>query len=299
VTDNQATVIRTSRRWVVLLDNQGKQLEAKSSTKALEVTVGDLVTYTQEDSDLVIQQILPRKNTLERRNTVRSKVFATNVDRLYIVSCVGEMFNTAFIDRALVSATDQDIPVTIIINKIDQDEPIATEVEAYQKLNIPIIFTSVKNNSGIDQLHKSLQNSNDRIVAFCGLSGVGKSSLLNTLIPGSKRDVGEVSERRVVGKQTTTQAEAFAYQRKELADLQIIDLPGFSQFGMVHVPLERLNHAFSEFIESVYDCEFTNCSHNEELVCGVKKRVATGEIAQFRYQSYLEIRHEIECARSY
>ena len=294
-----ATVIKTSRRWVVLLDAEGVQIQARSSTKALEVTVGDRVRYSEEDCDLVIQEILPRRNQLERKNETRSKIFAANVDHLYIVSSVGSLFNTAFIDRALISASDQDIPATLIINKSDLSNTLPDEADCYQKLGVQLLMTSTKTEAGITELKQLLNQPRDHLVVFCGLSGVGKSSLLNVLIPGSKRDVGDLSHRRTIGKQTTTQAEAFPYLREPLDVLHIVDLPGFSQFGMIHVQLNRLAQAFPEFAEAASQCEFTNCAHRDEVQCGIKQKVASGEIASFRYQSYLEIRHEIECARSY
>lgn len=294
-----AMVIRASRRWVTLRDAQGQVLEARSSTRALDATVGDQVICEQSDSDLVIKEIEPRRNQLERKNLARSKVFAANVDHLYIVTSVGPLFNTAFIDRALVAAADQEIPATLLLNKIDSDEEIPAEVAYYESISLNILKTSVRRGDGIEQLRKNLESESANLIVFCGLSGVGKSSLLNTLVPESKRDTGSVSERTGQGKQTTTQAEAFPFERPGTQDLLIVDLPGFSQFGMIHIPADRLPLAYPEFLSVRHECAFADCSHIDEPVCGVKARLERGEIDPFRYQSYLEIRDEIKCARSY
>ncbi len=221
------------------------------------------------------------------------------MDYLYIVTCAGALFNTAFIDRALISAADQSIPVALIFNKIDIEQPPPPELDYYRRIGVEVLPTSVRTGAGVEQLKDALSKSDYSLVVFCGLSGVGKSSLLNAIVPESRRDVAAVSERTGQGKQTTTQAEAFPLKRGGRRDLQIVDLPGFSKFGMLHIELSELNRVFPEFREAAQECDFTDCSHREEPNCGVKKRLALGLIEQFRYKTYLEIRDEIERARSY
>lgn len=282
-----------------MLDEHGAPIEARSSAKAIDVTVGDRVSYYRGDNDFIIQEILPRTNQLQRQNAERIKVFAANVDHLYIVTCAGALFNTSFIDRALISAAEQSIPSTLIVNKIDQEESVSKELEYYQQIGEKVHFTSARTGNGISELRNALISSEMKLVVFCGLSGVGKSSLLNALCPESNRDVGAVSARTGQGKQTTTQSEAFPLYRAEGPPLQIVDLPGFSKFGMVHIGLTDLNRVFPEFTEASSACDFTDCSHREEPNCEVKRRITLGLIERFRYKTYLEIRDEIERARSY
>lgn len=293
-----ASVIRSTRRWVTLKTDQGLILEARSASKAADLTVGDRVIYEYQDSDHVVIEILPRKNCLERKNEIRSKIFAANIDHLYIISAVGALFNPTFIDRALVVAAEQNIAATLVINKMDMASESQSPWLIYSNIGITIIETSVKNGLGIAELTESVLAPDNYWVVLCGFSGVGKSSILNQLIPGGRRKIGELSESGQ-GKQTTTQAEAFVLERPSAVDLQLIDLPGFSQFGLAHISSQYLASYFPEFIEPSQHCNFTNCSHREEPICGVKEALKQGLIEFSRYQSYREIHDEIEYARSY
>ena len=293
-----ASVIRFSRRWVTLRSADGQVLEARSSSKAVDLTVGDHVVYEKQDSDYVVLEILPRRNQLERKNEVRSRIFAANIDHLYIISAVGSLFSSTFIDRALVVAADQQIDTTLVINKVDTPATIPTPWALYQNVGIEIIETSVKSGQGMQDLVKSVLAPNNNWIVLCGFSGVGKSSILNQLIPGSRRKIGDLSESGQ-GKQTTSQAEAFLLERPGSSPLQLIDLPGFSQFGLAHISKQHLSSYFPEFTEPARHCDFLDCSHREEPVCGVKEALNQGLIEISRYQSYREIHHEIECAHSY
>lgn len=293
-----ASVIRSSRRWVTLRTDDGQVLEARSSSKAVDLTVGDRVVYEKQDSDYVVTEILPRRNCLERKNETRSRIFAANVDHLYIISAVGSLFSPTFIDRALVVAAEQNINATLVINKIDMLDDDFSPWQLYHNIGLAIIETSVKNGRGMQDLVQSVLSQDNNWIVLCGFSGVGKSSILNQLIPGSRRKIGELSESGQ-GKQTTSQAEAFSLERLGSNPLQLIDLPGFSQFGLAHISKQHLSSYFPEFTEPARHCDFLDCSHREEPVCGVKEALNQGLIELSRYQSYREIHHEIECAQSY
>jgi ribosome biogenesis GTPase len=274
-------------------------LEARSSSKAVDLTVGDRVIYEKQDSDYVALEILPRRNQLERKNEVRSRIFAANIDHLYIITAVGSLFSTTFIDRALVVAAEQQINTTLVINKVDvQEVSASTPWAIYRNIGISIIETSVKSGQGIEELIKSVLTPDNNWIVLCGFSGVGKSSILNQLIPGSRRKTGDLSESGQ-GKQTTSQAEAFLLERPGALPLQLVDLPGFSQFGLAHISKQHLSSYFPEFTEPARHCDFLDCSHREEPICGVKEALKQGLIEISRYQSYREIHHEIECAHRY
>lgn len=296
----EATVTTVSRRWIQILTPDLKALEARTSTKALDITVGDTVRYQALESDNVIDTVVPRKNELRRVSGPRSKTFAANVDLLIIVAGVGPLFNHGFIDRALVSAAIQSIPALLVVNKCDlPHEEINSAIDYYGSLCQGALRTSVKESRGLDPIIELLQSPELGIVALCGLSGVGKSSILNHLIPQAERATGQVSDRTGQGRQTTSQSVAYPYRRSGIAPLLVIDLPGFQQFGLTHLTPREVSDAFPEFLAAQPECQYNDCLHLNEPVCGVQARLKDNRILASRYESYREILKDIEAARPY
>ncbi len=291
-------VVRATRRWVTVQTESLGIIEARSSQSAIDLTVGDDVQFSLEGDDYIVHQMLPRRNQLERKSGNRSKVFAANIDALYVVAAPGALFNRDFIDRALIVAEQQQIPVTLIVNKIDLAPETPYPWSCYRIIGYPVIEVSVKYQRDLDILRATIIGEESQWIVLCGLSGVGKSSLLNWLVPGSSQRTDEVSAIGQ-GKQTTTQPEAFALELTERAPLYIVDLPGFSQFGIDHIQPDELSKLFPEFRSHSIRCDFDNCSHVKELRCGIKKGVEEGTIDQLRYESYCKFRYELDRAQPY
>ena len=249
---------------------------------------------------MVVDNVLPSKNCLSRSYREETIRIAANLDRLFIVAAASPLFNTTFIDRVITVATLEGIDFTLVVNKSDRElESIRSLISIYERLHLPLLYTSALQGAGFDQLEESLTDESLSIAAFTGISGVGKTSIISRLLPHTTLRVGEVSIRTGQGKQTTTQPEALVYHRAGKHPLLLVDLPGIQNFGVSHLDSTAVAGAFVEFQEVRGQCEFSNCAHRAELHCGVRDAMNRGTIAASRYDSYLRIVEEIEAARPY
>jgi len=257
------------------------------------VAVGDWVEIEIVDSQTgVIFNICERTNYLVRKASNLSKqsqVIAANLDRaLLVVTLIFPETSMEFIDRFLASAEAYRIPVTIILNKTDlyQDTLAAliTELhEIYEPIGYQVIETSVPQNKNLDKLKDVLLN---KVCVLAGNSGVGKSTLINSIFPGLQLKTGEISDYHMKGKHTTTFAEMIELPE---GGGYIIDTPGIKGFGMVHMDKEEIYHFFPEIFKYASSCQYYNCLHMEEPKCAVKKAVEDGNIFASRYYSYQSI----------
>lgn len=296
------TVIRnTGSHYVVELD-EGKEIcckikgnfRIKGIRTTNPVAVGDRVTVGDPapDGTAFITAIEPRKNYIIRRASNLSKeshIIAANIDQaLLVVTLVDPPTATTFIDRFLATAEAYSIPAIIAINKIDlltdaDDIELMDAVSyLYRSIGYEVFALSAKTGEGLDLLKEHLS---DKVTLFSGNSGVGKSSLINDLIPGLDLKTAEISIAHGTGMHTTTFSEMF-----HLPDGgSIIDTPGVRGFGTVDFERNEVAHYFPEIFEKSSDCRFNNCTHTCEPGCAVIRAVEDSEIAASRYASYLSI----------
>jgi len=297
---NLGLVITATRRSVVLLTPRGETIKGRLSTHARDITVGDYVAYSVERGDAFISSIAPEKNCLARAYREKQKKLAANLDRIFIVTAAVPLFNEIFVDRIIAVATREEIPCTLIVNKTDLDlTDTLPLVETYEHLAIPVLYTSARLGDGMASVEAALADPSLHIVALTGVSGVGKTSLLNHLVPEAESRTAEVSHRTGQGKQTTSQSRGYRYLRSGAEPLLIIDLPGIQKFGVTHLTKKEAAAAFIEFRERSLECRYGDCSHTAEEECAVKDGVDSGAIALSRYVSYLDMIDEIESAREY
>lgn len=262
------------------------------------MAVGDEVVFElEEDKDTgVIKEILPRKNYIIRKSinlSKRSHILAANIDHVYlIVTLVAPQTQTGFIDRFLVTAEAYHIPVTILFNKVD--------LYAEEDMDILEDFMSIYRNAGYRCLTISAKQENsvaflrDEIkgkkVMFGGHSGVGKSTLINSIDSNLDLKVGEISSYHLSGQHTTTFAEMFELQ----SGGYIIDTPGIRAFGLIDFDKAELSHYFPEMRKALHECKFNNCQHLNEPQCAVKDAVEEGKISAERYYNYVKMMEEDE-----
>lgn len=260
------------------------------------VAVGDHVMAVRASDDIwYITEILPRRNYIIRRASNLSKeshILAANIDKaLLVVTLKDPAVPLTFIDRFLATAEAYRIPAGLIINKCDTWDEEDTELgEAikylYDSLGYPTMIVSAATGFGIEILRESTA---DNISLLAGNSGVGKSSLINTLIPDANLRTGAISELYHTGTHTTTFSE--------MLDLpyggEIIDIPGVRSFGTIDFTAEDAGHFFPEIFKASHDCRYGDCRHTGEPGCAVKEAVAEHRIAESRYASYLSILEEV------
>ena len=241
--------------------------------------VGDRVSCAElENGSGRIDRVLERRNWF-----VRPAV--ANIDALvFVASNVNPVTDPFLVDRVSVIAQEADCELIVCVNKTDLDSGLALR-RIYQTAGFPVVSTSAATGEGIDELRGLLTG---KISAFTGNSGVGKSSLLNQLLPGASLPTAEVSEKLGRGKHTTRHVELFQLQE----DTYIADTPGFASFElemMKPIPKENLQYDFREFDEHLGKCRFLDCSHRQEPGCAVRAAVERGEIGESRYRSYLRL----------
>ncbi|MCK8817813.1 ribosome small subunit-dependent GTPase A [Natroniella sulfidigena] len=249
-----------------------------------DVVTGDLVKFDLlDDGSGVVEERLERKNSLFR------PVIA-NIDQVIITFAILEPdLDFKLLDRLLVLAEVADLEVTICINKVELAslEVAKKRLLPYQKVGYRVIYTSVKEELGLNALKEVLK---DNVSVFAGPSGVGKSSLLNAIQPGLELKVGEVSQRIKRGRHTTRHVELLSLDNQGW----VADTPGFSSLDLSFITTEKLQYFFPEFINYLGQCKFSPCSHSHEPQCAVKEAVAVEEIATHRYQNYLQFLEEVE-----
>ena len=266
------------------------------------IAAGDRVELTassdtnSQDSKISysIQSILPRKNYIVRKSTNLSKqmqIIAANVDHAYLlVTLKSPVTQIGFIDRFLVSAEAFRIPTTLLFNKIDlfgaEEERLFTELSAiYTSLGYTCHRICAENEAQISFLRKELK---EKQVMISGNSGVGKTTLVNSLDPTLTLRTGEISKVHEQGKHTTT----FAEMHSLASGGYIIDTPGIRAFGVIDLEKEHMAHYFPEMRNLIGACRFHNCLHLNEPNCAVKAAVEKDEISFSRYQSYLDLMYE-------
>jgi len=296
-------VTKSTGSWYQVQTDEGEiidcRIKGKFRTKGIVTTnpiaVGDIVDFDMEpeQENGVITNLHQRKNYIIRKSINLSKqaqIIAANLDQaLLIVTLASPRTSLGFIDRFLVTAEAYDIPARLIFNKLDLFSEEGLEVLAYykavyEKIGYPCFEVSALAKTNIEVVQELLK---DKVTLFSGHSGVGKSSLINRLLPDLDLRTHQISDWSEKGMHTTTFAEAFELPQGGF----IIDTPGIRELGVIDIEKQELSHFFPEMRQRMHDCRFSNCRHINEPGCAVLEALENGEIEPSRYDSYLSIYH--------
>lgn len=274
-----------------LVDSGSLRLHCVTRGKKSDVAVGDIVHLKQTSADQgVIESIGERKTLLYRSDQYKSKLLAANVTQLFVVVATEPGFSDDLVSRALVAAEAAGISVRIILNKVDVVEllpKVRERLALYVGLGYPIDEVSAC--GAPEQACATLRPLLDgQSTILIGQSGMGKSSLINLLVPDAELATREISAALDSGKHTTTFTRLFALDERSA----IIDSPGFQEFGLYHLTEGMLERAFREFAPRLGNCRFYNCHHLNEPGCAVLAAVENEEIAPLRHALYQQLVHE-------
>lgn len=260
------------------------ECKAKGIFRKKKITplAGDRVNLETENGGNVIAEILPRKNFM-----IRPPI--ANLDVLFIVSSTTQPTpSTLIIDKMSAIAVDKGIQPILVITKADLGSAEQLQ-EAYRQAGIPVICIDYESGQGIEEVRAQIKG---HLCAFCGNSGVGKSTLLNAVVPGLAQQTSEISQKLGRGKHTTREVTIF-----EACGGLIADTPGFASLDTLkacYIPPENLEFAFPEFKPYFGQCKFTGCSHRTETGCAVRAALEEGKLSPSRYQSYLTMYEEAQ-----
>jgi ribosome biogenesis GTPase len=303
----EGLVYKSTGSWYTVKDRNGQVWNARIKgvlkideeiTSTNPIAVGDVVDLEMEnegEQSVMITGIHDRRNHINRQSPrikYQQHIVAANIDQSLLIATIKEpRTSQGFIDRFLVACEMYHVPAILIFNKYDlykkKEQAIFEEwKDIYERVGYKVVVMSVKENIGVDEVKSLLANKTSLI---SGHSGVGKSSFINAILPGSNISTKGISGWSGKGQHTTTFAEMYDLPFEG----KIIDTPGMREFGLIDIERQELSGYFPEMRTRLHNCQFNNCLHINEPGCAVKEAVANGEIHEDRYVSYYNILESI------
>jgi ribosome biogenesis GTPase len=292
----QGLVVAAHGRQVMVETPEGRRVLCHTRGKKSELVVGDRVRWLVTGDGGVIDQMEPRRNLLFRQDEWRSKSFAANLDLLLVLVAAEPVFSESQLTRALIAAAEAGIPTVIGLNKTDLPAAATARerLAPYLAMGTEVIELALKKQPEAAKA-VLLPRLSGRTTLVLGPSGMGKSTLINLLVPAAEAQVGEISQALNTGRHTTTSTRW--YWLDEARSGALIDSPGFQEFGLRQVAPEQLATLMPDFAAVLGHCRFHNCSHRHEPGCGVRDAMARGEISPTRVRIYEELFDELSQKR--
>jgi ribosome biogenesis GTPase len=300
---NTGLVVATHGRHCVVELDDGARIICHPRGKKSQSVVGDRVRWQAAADEGTIETVLARKNLFYRRDEVRTKSFAANLDQVLILLAAEPEFSETQLSRALIAAEAEHIKPLIVLNKSDLGAAFQQAwhwLAAYRHMGYVVLPLELKSaNETNPSLSELMSQMQDKTTLILGPSGAGKSTLVNALVPNARALTGEISQALNSGKHTTTSTSLYwVGHRPDLSDPQlrgtaIIDSPGFQEFGLQHIPQNQLASCMPDLKQHVPHCKFYNCTHLHEPGCGVLSALQKVESIDLEATEVSPRRHRI------
>lgn len=298
-------IIASHGRHYSVLTRSGETVQAHPRGKKSEAVVGDRVRWQPTGDEAVIEAVQPRDSLLYRQDPWRSKSFAANVDRVWIMVAAEPVFSESQLARALIAARAAGIDAEILFNKADL--PTSAEARArlqpYEDMGVAVHTVSLIQNPEAAVALLAPLLAGQRVLVL-GPSGTGKSTLVNLLVPQAQAATGEISQALNSGRHTTTHTRLFVlpgatpHPHDGWPAPALLDSPGFQEFGLQHIAPDDLGRYMPDIARHSAQCRFLDCRHSQEPGCGVTAAVASGELAPRRLSLFQEIHRELVQGRA-
>lgn len=276
-------IVEAANRQRVLCHRRGKKVDC---------VVGDRVQWRVSGDDGVIEAVLPRRSLLWRQDRWRSKSFAANIDQLLVIVAATPPIAESLLARALIAAAHAGIAAQVLLNKVELPQAVAARerLEPYRRMGVPVLETSLKPDPAAarELLAPRLAG---QVTLLLGASGVGKSTLINAIVPDATAQVGEISQALNAGRHTTTTTSWYWLDGQHHA--AVLDSPGFQEFGLQQIEAADLARWLPDVAAHAAHCRFVNCTHRSEPACAVRAAAERGEVAASRLRLYEQLYEEL------
>jgi ribosome biogenesis GTPase / thiamine phosphate phosphatase len=289
-------VVGAHGRHFMVESDDGRRVLCHPRGKKGDAVVGDRVAWQPAGDEGVIEHVVERRNLLFRQDEVRSKSFAANLDQLLVLVAVEPMYAESQLARALIAADSAGIPTLVVLNKIDLPTADAARerLAPYRAMGVGVAEVSLKKDGDAAKACL-LPLLEGRATLVLGPSGMGKSTLINLMVPSAAAQVGEISQALNTGRHTTTTTTWYWLDPEQ--GTALIDSPGFQNFGLRQLQPTELAQHMPDLRAHAGGCRFYNCTHLHEPGCGVRGALDRGEISPSRYRIYQELHDELSATR--
>ena len=296
VTLDVGLVVASHGRHVVVETPDGDRVHCHPRGKKSELVVGDRVRWQPTGDGGVIEHLEPRRNLMYRQDEWKTKSFAANIDLLLVLVAGEPVFSESQLTRALIAARAEGIQTLIGLNKTDLPSIAAARerLAPYRAMGAEVMEIALKGDQ-TGSKERLLTRLAGSVTLVLGASGMGKSTLINLLVPQAAAQVGEISQALQAGRHTTTTTTWYWLDAKRVGAL--IDSPGFQEFGLRQVQPEQLAGLMPDYAAAMGECRFHNCSHRHEPDCGVRAAIERGQISPSRQRIYESLYDELSSKR--